>query len=94
MGCPLANEPLGADYIAACGEDGQGARAKALNVLFYEEAEAVLARVSRIGLPMVMKPRATPELDTPVQMAKLVQRCGRSSSCSRAARSTPAGTAA
>jgi hypothetical protein len=34
LGCTLANEPLGTDYIAACGEDGDSGRAAALNALF------------------------------------------------------------
>jgi hypothetical protein len=110
LGCTIANEPLGADYVVACGFDGKGGRAAAAvvcfewlqrpeNVLggyvtwsdyrskdhpnaikilhhktgavvwhpleetteagpvrFYEEAEAVLARSPRRGVPMVLKP--------------------------------------
>jgi len=36
LGCEIANEPLGASYEAACGEDGKGGRAVALNALFDE----------------------------------------------------------
>ena len=36
MGCTIPNEPLGADYAAACGADGAGGRAAALNGLFDE----------------------------------------------------------
>ena len=35
-GCPIPNQPLGRDYTAACGEDGNGGRAAALNALFDE----------------------------------------------------------
>src|SRR5262249_12374359 len=34
LGCTLANEPLGTDYVTACGQDGDGGRAAALNALF------------------------------------------------------------
>jgi hypothetical protein len=36
LGCIIQNEPLGADYVVACGEDGAGGRAAALNALFDE----------------------------------------------------------
>ncbi|MDU6141706.1 hypothetical protein, partial [Bradyrhizobium sp.] len=36
MGCSIANEPLGTRYEVACGEDGKGGRASALNGLFDE----------------------------------------------------------
>jgi integrase len=36
LGCTIANEPLGTDYVAACGESGDGGRAAALNGLFDE----------------------------------------------------------
>jgi hypothetical protein len=36
LGCKIPNEPLGADYIVACGENGDGGRAAALNRLFDE----------------------------------------------------------
>jgi hypothetical protein len=36
LGCPIRNEPLGTDYTAACGADGNGGRAAALNALFDE----------------------------------------------------------
>ena len=36
IGCTVANTPLGTDYIAACGDDGKGGRAAALNALFDE----------------------------------------------------------
>jgi hypothetical protein len=35
-GCPIRNEPLGTDYAVACGPDGNGGRAAALNGLFDE----------------------------------------------------------
>jgi hypothetical protein len=36
MGCSIPNEPLGSDYTVACGPDGKGGRAGALNALFDE----------------------------------------------------------
>lgn len=36
LGCTIANEPLGTEYTLACGENGQGGRAAALNALFDE----------------------------------------------------------
>ena len=36
LGCSIPSEPLGTDYVAACGEDGNGGRAAALNGLFDE----------------------------------------------------------
>jgi len=36
LGCAIPNEPLGADYAIACGDDGNGGRAAALNGLFDE----------------------------------------------------------
>jgi hypothetical protein len=36
LGCDIPNEPLGTDYAVACGEDGNGGRAAALNALFDE----------------------------------------------------------
>jgi hypothetical protein len=36
MGCTISNEPLGSNYADACGEDGKGGRAAALNGLFNE----------------------------------------------------------
>src|SRR5215468_7918080 len=35
-GCSIPNEPLGTDYGVACGPDGKGGRAAALNALFDE----------------------------------------------------------
>jgi hypothetical protein len=35
-GCTIPNEPLGNDYAVACGVDGNGGRATALNGLFDE----------------------------------------------------------
>src|SRR5690349_14165266 len=46
LGCTISNEPLGADYAVACGEDGKGGRAAALNALFDEWHDA------RRGLPI------------------------------------------
>jgi hypothetical protein len=36
LGCAIPNEPLGTHYAAACGDDGNGGRAAALNGLFDE----------------------------------------------------------
>ena len=36
LGCKIPNEPLGDDYSIACGTDGNGGRAAALNELFNE----------------------------------------------------------
>ena len=36
LGCTVANQPLGRDYAVACGEDGNGGRAAALNAQFDE----------------------------------------------------------
>ncbi len=36
QGCTIPNEPLGNDYVVACGADGEGGRAAALNSLFDE----------------------------------------------------------
>jgi hypothetical protein len=36
LDCPIANQPLGTDYVTACGDNGEGGRAAALNGLFDE----------------------------------------------------------
>ena len=36
LGCVISNEPLGTNYAVACGDDGHGGRAAALNALFDE----------------------------------------------------------
>lgn len=36
LGCKIPNEPLGTDYVIACGENGDGGRAATLNGLFDE----------------------------------------------------------
>src|SRR5262245_37322569 len=36
LGCPISNEPLGTDYVTACGDNGDGGRAATLNGLFDE----------------------------------------------------------
>jgi hypothetical protein len=36
LGCAVLNQPLGTDYAVACGDDGTGGRAAALNALFDE----------------------------------------------------------
>jgi hypothetical protein len=36
LGCTIPNEPLGTDYISACGENGEGGRSAGLNALFDE----------------------------------------------------------
>jgi hypothetical protein len=40
LGCNIPNEPLGTDYATACGADGDGGRANALNALFDEWLKA------------------------------------------------------
>lgn len=45
-GCPRLNEPLGMDYVVACGIDGNGGRAATLNGLFNEW------ELSRRGMPV------------------------------------------
>jgi hypothetical protein len=40
LGCLIPNEPLGTDYARACGSDGKGGRAAALNALFDEWRKA------------------------------------------------------
>jgi len=53
MGCAIPNEPLGADYAVACGVNGKGGRAFALNGLFDEWWKAkngeLVESVSRYG---------------------------------------------
>ena len=53
MGCAIPNEPLGADYAVACGVNGKGGRALALNGLFDEWWKAkngeLVESVSRYG---------------------------------------------
>ncbi len=51
QGCTIPNEPLGTDYGEACGLDGNGGRAAALNALF-DEWQAV-----RKGEPIENLPR-------------------------------------
>jgi hypothetical protein len=46
LGCTVANYPLGRDYAVACGENGDGGRAAALNAHFDEWQDA------RRGLPI------------------------------------------
>jgi hypothetical protein len=36
VGCSIPGEPLGTDYVTACGEDGNGGRSAILNALFDE----------------------------------------------------------
>src|SRR5438093_7667791 len=36
LGCGIPNEPLGTDYVIACGDNGDGGRAAALNARFEE----------------------------------------------------------
>jgi hypothetical protein len=53
VGCPIVNEPLGSDYNVACGGDGSGGRAAALNALFDEwlraKAGEPTASIARYG---------------------------------------------
>ena len=46
LGCTVANQPLGRDYVVACGEDGLAGRAAALNAQFDEWQDV------RRGLPI------------------------------------------
>jgi hypothetical protein len=46
LGCTISNQPLGRDYALACGDDGNGGRAAALNALFDEWQDL------RRGLPI------------------------------------------
>jgi hypothetical protein len=46
LGCAVANQPLGRDYAVACGEDGNGGRAAALNAQVDEW------HILRRGLPL------------------------------------------
>jgi hypothetical protein len=52
-GCTIPNEPLGPDYGVACGADGSGGRAAALNALFNEwlkvKAGEPLESIARFG---------------------------------------------
>ena len=47
LGCPVVSQPLGREYTAACGEDGNSGRASALNALFDEWQD------TRHGLPII-----------------------------------------
>jgi hypothetical protein len=49
LGCTIPSEPLGSDYINACGQDGNGGRAAVLNGLFDEW------RKTRAGEPIEQK---------------------------------------
>jgi hypothetical protein len=49
LGCTIPGEPLGDDYMTACGTDGAGGRAAALNALF-DEWRAVQAGEPVAGL--------------------------------------------
>jgi hypothetical protein len=49
LGCTIPNEPLGTDYAIACGEDGRGGRAAALNELFDEWNQKRLGRAVSTG---------------------------------------------
>ena len=52
-GCTIPNEPLGNDYAVACGVDGNGGRAAALNGLFDEwltiKSGKLLESIARFG---------------------------------------------
>src|ERR1700733_10387727 len=45
LGCGIPNERLGTNYETACGEDGTGGRAAALNELFNEWDQKRLGEV-------------------------------------------------
>jgi hypothetical protein len=53
LGCSIPNEPLGTDYATACGPDGNGGRAAALNAFFDEwlqvQAGEPLEGIARFG---------------------------------------------
>src|SRR5580704_137222 len=46
LGCTVLSQPLGRDYVVACGEDGNGGRAASLNAQFDEWQDL------RHGLPV------------------------------------------
>ena len=52
QGCNIPNEPLGTDYRIACGDDGKGGRAAALNARFDEWKQ--LGRGLPIQAPVVV----------------------------------------
>ena len=56
LGCPISNEPLGTDYVVACGENGEGGRAAARNALFDEWNAAAQGRASHV--PAALRPTA------------------------------------
>ena len=53
LGCSIPNEPLGTDYAVACGADGNGGRAAALNARFDEwrkmRAGEPVEKIARFG---------------------------------------------
>ena len=53
QGCTIPNQPLGSDYVIACGDDGNGGRAATLNGLFDEgraiRAGEPIASIARYG---------------------------------------------
>jgi hypothetical protein len=51
--CPLENEPLGTDYVIACGKDGKGGRAEARNAALDEW----LARAKGLTIEAPATPR-------------------------------------
>ena len=49
LGCTISNAPLGTDYETACGTDGTGGRAAALNGLFDEWNRERLGQTAMAG---------------------------------------------
>ena len=70
LGCEIANEPLGINYEAACGQEGKGGRAATLNALFDEwngqrrgeaidQAISLIKRETAEGEPVAVMPEGT-----------------------------------
>jgi hypothetical protein len=53
MGCTIPNEPLGTDYAVACGVDGKGGRAAALNGGDTASPDTVIPDRSKIGAGLI-----------------------------------------
>jgi hypothetical protein len=77
MGCTIPNEPLGNDYAVACGVDGKGGRAAALNGLFDEwwkikngeQVEAVWDR--RLAIPGIQEQQTISRTSIPAHTSGL-----------------------
>jgi hypothetical protein len=84
LGCEMA-EPVGTNYEAACGEDGQGGRAATLNALFEEWNEGHKADRSNRQRLCVAAPSIGCFDDTRGEGRQ------KSTGCRSCSRSTPAG---